>query len=336
MMLAGVALAAEDEIVRVRILSRFHPMEITVEAAQGKATTLNENSAYPIRFRSEPRYRIDIPGRGETRFYTGALEAWWQDGEIVLVNHAPLEDYVAGVVVAEMGSGHPAAMRAQAVIARTWALRHKDEKAEYSFGDLANHQVFHGFSMRAEQAAEIIEATRGMVLTYDGRPIDAVFHAACADRVYSAHEIWGGRDHGYLRAVTLPDVIASTAGRGWIRRLPRERVDPLFQSATGQRPEYRIGRRDGQLGVHVIPGEWIGIDRFRLIIERALGWNTLRSNAFTITTSNDELVFRGEGFGHLVGLCQSQAVELAEQGWSFEEILRLFYPGTRLGSKDKR
>ncbi len=335
-MLTGVALAADDEIVRVRVLSRFHPVEMTIEATPGETTTLNANSTYPIRFRAEPQYRVHLPDPGETRFYTGSLDAWWNDGEIVLVNNAPLEDYVAGVVVAELGTGHPEAVRAQAVIARTWALRHKVAEADYSFGDLANHQVFHGFSPQAEQAVGELEATRGMILTHGGAPIDAVFHAECADRVYSAREIWGGRGQEYLRAVTLPAVIAPSAERGWTRRLPRERVDTLFQAAPGQRPEYRIGRREGQLGVYVIPGTWIGIDRFRLTIDRALGWNTLRSNAFTIAPSGDDLVFKGEGFGHLVGLCQTQAVELAEQGWSFEEILRLFYPGTRLGSKDRK
>lgn len=320
---------AESDTVQVRILSRYHPTELAVETERGEVAALDSSSSYPVRFPAGPRYQVRVPGR-EPRYYTGALEAWWSNGEIVLVNRAPLEDYVAGVVNAELGRAPPAALRAQGVIARTWALRHASKRRIYSFGDLANDQVFHGFPPDAEQVAQALDATRGIVLTYRGRAIDAVYHAECADRVYGASEIWGGGGHDYLVPVELPETIASTAERRWTRRLPRKRIDPLFRTAAGQHPRYRVRWRDGRLGVNVVPGEWIGIDHFRLTVERALGWNTLRSNAFTITVSGDDLIFQGEGFGHLVGLCQVQAAQLAAQGWTYEEILRLFYPGARL------
>ena len=176
----------------------------------------------------------------------------------------------------------------------------------------------------------MLSATHGVVLEYRGEPIDAVYHAQCAERVYAAHEIWGGKPHPYLNAVELPESLTIDKSRQWSRRLSRTQVDPLFRLDPQQRPEYRLEHRGGQLGVRVVPGEWWGIDSFRLTIERALGWNTLRSNRFTITTQGDDLLFDGLGFGHLVGLCQRQAAQLARKGWGYEEILHLFYPNTRL------
>lgn len=97
---------------------------------------------------------------------------------------------------------------------------------------------------------------------------------------------------------------------------------------------YAVEKRDGVLVVDT-GNAAMGIDAFRLALNRELGWNTLRSNDFKIRQKGRYLVFSGKGFGHLVGLCQEGAETLAESGWRYSRILALFYPGTALVNKDR-
>jgi stage II sporulation protein D len=74
---------------------------------------------------------------------------------------------------------------------------------------------------------------------------------------------------------------------------------------------------------------------FKLIVGRTLGWNMLKSSRFEVTRAGPNFVFRGEGFGHGLGLCQEGAHALARRrGASYLQILRHYFPGTRLGGRE--
>jgi stage II sporulation protein D len=87
--------------------------------------------------------------------------------------------------------------------------------------------------------------------------------------------------------------------------------------------------KKGTLHVHFCEKK-IGIDDFRLIVNRKFGWNKIKSNDFKIKSLPTKLVFKGKGLGHLVGLCQQVAIDLGKNGSRHQDILYTFFPGTKI------
>lgn len=325
--------AVDCPSVRVRVLSRYHPMSVRVDVPESPAAVrLGMDSALPRVFASRHVIGLELPGRGLRREYRGRLRIERGDGELLLINEVPLEDYVASVVLSELGWKQPAAMRAQAVLARTWAVSHLQPQSLYDFGDLTNSQSYKGETPLHAATRERIAETAGELLFYEQQPAAVYYHGACADRGYAADEIWGGAKIPYLAPTEWPELLhASVAENHWSRQLNKADVDAVFAAAgiSGHDFDYRLVVSHGQRGVSV-NGRWFGIDDFRIRVNRALGWNTLRSTAFSLSVQGAMLRANGNGFGHLVGLCQKESDLLAANGWDYRRILDLFYPGTRL------
>ncbi len=73
-------------------------------------------------------------------------------------------------------------------------------------------------------------------------------------------------------------------------------------------------------------------NEIRSILRTADGKNILWSTLFDLSLKSNSIVIRGKGFGHGVGLCQWGAMALSQKGWSYEEILNHYYPGTETGT----
>jgi stage II sporulation protein D len=87
----------------------------------------------------------------------------------------------------------------------------------------------------------------------------------------------------------------------------------------------RFGAGNAQSGTSV------SASTLRFALGRTLGWNTLKSDSYSITIQGDHFIFVGNGVGHGVGLCQTGAVEMARQGKTYREILAFYYPGALTG-----
>lgn len=264
----------------------------------------------------------------------------------------PLEEYVKGVVAAEMPAEfHPEALRAQAVAARTYAVNHMKVfggegcrehpeadvcadpaagQAWLSGADLRRKWGFLRFPRHWRKVSEAVEATRGLVIVYEQRPIDAVFHAASGGRTEDAEQVWG-RPVPYLRSVsspdlgnkydatrstfTLPEVASRTgveaASLERLRRLGREPLAVLDRTPSGRAALVRVGDR-----------EMTGRE-FR----QALGLN---SALFSLRLAGDRVEVTSSGYGHGVGMSQYGAQALALQGKSFDAILRHYYAGVEI------
>ncbi|MGA1871846.1 MAG: SpoIID/LytB domain-containing protein [bacterium] len=327
--------------VRVRILHKYHPSSLIVhtdEPGQG-AILVDCARTFPVEFSPKESYTLLIPAQSIKRSYFGRIYIYREKDELVIVNILPLEEYVTSVVLSELGWTAKEAMRAQAILARTWALTNQHRDQPYDFDDLTHSQVYKGLFPQTEATRQLLGETYGQILTSHNKPIHIVYHAACSDRVYSAYEIWGIRHEPCLTHVELPDILhASRNDSAWERTLPKPAIDQLFRkqatsdcSHCSDKISYNKIQREGKLGIYVNE-RWIGIDNFRLIINRALGWNQLRSNDFTMDIKGDTIHFKGKGFGHLVGLCQQEAVTLAENGYNYQRILGIFYPGSTISA----
>lgn len=260
------------------------------------------------------------------------------------VDLVPLEAYVAAVLPAEIGGQSPqAALEAQAVAARSYALaksdRHEDEGADLCDG--THCQVFQGLSRATAATRRAADATRGLVLVQGGRVIAAPFSANCGGRTARPADVWDDEEIPDLQSVE-DDACLGTAGAAWSYRLPRASI-PTLGAALGL-PEARfleVYGRDAAERVTAVrlvePGGRSLIVRgfdFRKLVSELWGWATVRSTWFEVSETRSEYLLEGRGTGHGAGLCQTGAIVRAKRGESWQAILAHYYRGASVASLD--
>lgn len=139
------------------------------------------------------------------RLYAGRLRLQPNAyGTYTLVNEVPVETYLRGVVPHEIGADAPyAAVEAQAIIARTYALRNLRRFAIDGYELCADTQcqVYNGLSGTVPNTDRAIAATQGQVLTYQNQLVDAVYSSTTGGVTASFSDIWNGADRPYLQPV---------------------------------------------------------------------------------------------------------------------------------------
>ena len=310
--------------------------------------------------------RIEAPGglawqggvyAGPFRLQADAHGSW------TLLEQVPLERYLEGVVPHEIGAGSPpAALAAQAVLARTWAVRNRHRFVVDGYHLCADTQcqVYKDPRHAGAGVRQAIAATRGQVLTWRGEPIHAVYHASNGGVSAGFEEAWSGPSRPYLR-VALDGPAAFTSR--WTLPLATDGVGRLLrdgQAAYGSdHPSFRWQRRLSPAAVAKAlagDGPALGAVRRLEVAERgasgrvvalrivgATGTRVLRRDAirrtfrqlpstlFTVqAAAGGGWLLAGGGFGHGAGLSQAGAIDLGRRGWSAAAILRHYYPGTEL------
>ncbi|RCK80365.1 MAG: amidase enhancer [Candidatus Ozemobacter sibiricus] len=197
--------------------------------------------------------------------YRGSLVIAPWKGHLFAVNVVDLEDYLKGVVPAEMGDHAPrASFEAQAVAARTYALRNLKRHAASGFDlcDRVHCQVYPGMLAELPASSQAVSRTHGEVLLYDGQFANTVYHARCGGRLASSKAVWGGADVPYLPAhddslgqggyfcnLALDEIKAGVAA---LERQPPSRVAAIPQHRRVLRPSrgHRVGLcQDGAIGM---------------------------------------------------------------------------------------
>ena len=267
---------------------------------------------------------------------SGAIQLLRKGKGLLVVNHVDLEEYVKGVVPAEVNATwHLELLKVQAVAARTYALYQQRLSPTRSYDVVAGiqDQVYRGRQGIDARVALAVESTRGLVVTYQGAPIYAAFSSTAAGLTEDAMNVWS-KDLPYLKGVECPFDVESPFYQWKVslqldtleKKLRKQgfmlgtirAISPLTHSRAGRVATLRILHSDGEL---IIRGE---------DLRKAVGYTVVPSTQFTVESIGDDLVLAGYGAGHAVGLCQWGAKELAELGYSFASILNYYYPGTEL------
>jgi stage II sporulation protein D len=268
--------------------------------------------------------------------YAGDIEVWRGKSGMYLIDELPLEEYIQNVVNSEVGSNWDMeALKAQAVIARTYALYQKTSNNRNSGYDLTSsvlHQVYKGNIVDARVAYAVMQ-TRGEVLTYDGQLIEAFYHSTSSGSTEDPTEVFG-KSYPYLKPV--PVECGASPYCLWERRIPLSEMEKAL-GITGFK-EMKIASLTATKRVKTVD---IVHARGVLTVKatdlrKMLGWNRLPSTSFTVTRDDDTLVFEGQGYGHGVGLCQWSALQMAQEGKTYRQILSYFYPGTTLQNYEGR
>jgi stage II sporulation protein D len=306
---------AKNVSIKVFVLSLYHPQKLVI-STNHRVFHLDTSLQGEFFFQAKPGEDIEISVNDSIhRIYRGSIRVTQAKNELRVENITPLENYVAGVVAGEIGgSAEPEFIKAQAILARTYALN-KSTKTVLS--DLAYHQVFKGFSALAKRYLFYSAETAGMVLNSSGKIADVMYHAECGSAIYPAGEFWPVHER-YILPSILPSEMLH--GEEWQASLSREQLSNVFTEAT-------VLKRLEIVPVIIDLGnQKKNVESFRLEINRIYGWNNIPSNEFIVQSTSDGWILKGKGRGHLVGLCQQQANQLAMDGWQYDQLLALFYP----------
>lgn len=323
------------EDVRIGVLGLFHPTELTIETAGeswavlsacGWSTPLEPASAHArarlvavgtkvqVDFGSGVLIeceRVQVASRQGTgtqlwlsipnkirRRYTGTTEITSRRGTLVPVISMDLEAAVASVVAAESAPGTPIeALKAQAVAARSYLVAGAGQHSGFDFCDTTHCQFLREVPGPGA-ATEATSATSGLVLTYEGRPIAAMYSASCGGRTHTLREI-GVETAGYpYFAVDCP--FCRSHADTWVRALETNEIN--FDANHNERKRLALGRR--------------------------YGWATVPGNNYKILSRSHTTSIEGRGAGHGIGLCQAGASAMADAGADFITILAHYYANT--------
>ncbi|OGR75579.1 MAG: hypothetical protein A2X32_13660 [Elusimicrobia bacterium GWC2_64_44] len=271
-----------------------------------------------------------------------------QKGRLRIANLLSLEPYIAGVVSGEAADfSHAEAYKAQAVAARTYALKHYRAHSGEGFNlcDSTHCQLYTGADNIRAKARAAAEATAGEILLYRGAPAETYYHSACGGRTEDMTYVWPYEAKPYLVSVkdgpTGRPYCSIAPGFRWKTKIYYTGLTRLARQAgwlvsdeearglkitawgtSGRAAELEITTQRRKVAVPAT--------EFYHGIGRRAGWNAIRSSWFRILNGRDYVFLDGVGSGHGVGLCQWGAEGMARRGFKYREILKHYYPGTEI------
>jgi stage II sporulation protein D len=253
-----------------------------------------------------------------------------------------IEKYLYGVVPLETSPSWPAAaLQAQAVIARTYALQKVTLSRPYDLLATDADQRYGGTAAEHPLSSAAVDATRGMTLTYLGGPASVFYSSCCGGHTADAIELWGRTGLPYLRGVDDPYCTASPDYR-WQRRLPLDRVRAaLADRLNGTPVAAQLDAPDDSGRPRSVTFQTDGGATFALTVaelRNRFGADVVRSlwlSGFDVASTQAAaleaaalVTIEGLGRGHGVGLCQWGARGMALEGAGAAAILAHYFPGT--------
>jgi len=288
----------------------------------------------------------------ENKRYRGKI--LFENGKKV-INILKLEDYLLSVVPKEIGVNNPSLIesaKAQAVCSRSYALRKYIERNNFPFhlySDVRD-QVYLGKDFENSWATAAVNSTRGIVCIYKDEIALTLYHSTCGGTTASFKEAFPSLDEVfYLRSVKCnlngKDLCKSSPYYSWERKYKKEDFTNLLKNNFSKiygieikgdifkKMEIINKSREGRIyEIKVSFGQNYIIlksEEIRKIFGDPVK-GPLPSSWFDLIFIGNEVIIKGKGFGHGIGLCQYGARELSKMGLNYEKILKFYFPGTRI------
>ena len=249
-----------------------------------------------------------------------------------------LEEYIIGVVAIEIpASFHIEALKAQSIAARTYALKAiqdnkvlTDDVKTQSYRDKNQLKVMWGasFDTYYNKVKKAVEATKGLVITYNNQYIDALYHSTSNGYTESSYEVFG-YSHPYLVSVNSSwDINASS----FLRQVSFsfDNLEKILGIDFNKETLVEIIARtsSGRVSRLRIDDNYYSGIEFRNLLG-------LRSTDFDINVDSDKVIVTTRGYGHGVGMSQYGANGMANNGKTYAEILKHYYQGTTIKATTK-
>jgi stage II sporulation protein D (peptidoglycan lytic transglycosylase) len=264
---------------------------------------------------------------------------WQPDGLRVLLTLSS-ESYVIAALSGEAAPDEPmASLKAMAISMRTFALVNANRHQTEGFGlcDTTHCQALRVGKPRPD-VEQAVRETAGETLWSGGQRAHIYYTQHCGGVSEAASAVWPEERAGYLAGQHTDPYCLRRSAAQWQTRIQLRQLGEIFRAQGWHTPspitDIRIAQRDatGRAELLQITGQGapaqLSASSFRFAVDRALGWNQMRSDWYSLTLSGADLEIRGRGYGHGVGLCQAGAFEMATQGRSDKEILSFYFPGT--------
>ena len=270
------------------------------------------------------------------------LIRWQRDGLRVLLT-LPSESYVVAALNGEAAPDEPmASLKAMAISIRTFALVNANRHSAEGFGlcDSTHCQALRLGKGRPEVERAVRE-TAGETLWFGGQRAHVYYTQHCGGMSEAAQDVWPAEHARYLAGNHADPYCLRRSPAEWEARIDLTQLSEIFRAQGWQTPspisDVRVMRRSASGRAELLevtgrgaPAE-LSASSFRFAVDRALGWNQLRSDWYSVSISGTALEMKGRGYGHGVGLCQAGAFEMAKEGHSDTEILSFYFPGAVAG-----
>lgn len=251
-----------------------------------------------------------------------------------------MEDYIAGVVAGEMKNDWPVeALAAQAIIARTFTMKKIEEGGVPARGTQASTDIkeFQAYDAKAvnDNVKKAVDSTRGMIITYQGAPIFAWFHASAGGKTATAKEGLNFKDAEppYIQSVNSTDDKAPPDVKNWtaeyskqdmiqaLKKIgkPVDKIDSIEIAQKGPSGRVTMFKINNSLDISG-PELRIAADSTKL---KSMLINKLE-------VMEDKIVFAGQGYGHGVGMSQWGAYSMAESGQKAENIIKYYFKNVNI------
>jgi len=251
-------------------------------------------------------------------------------GRLKILNHATLANYVAGVIQWEAGKGRtPEYYKVQAIITRTYALKNinKYEADGFNLCDRVDSQVYKGRT-KNKAILKAVKETHDLVLVDKNmRLISALFYSNSGGHTQNSEDVWSQRIP-YLRGKPDPYSIGQKHYT-WTKTISKEKWLSTFKNTfkvdikNSANQTIILNYCTEKAQVMFLPKEHISTVMVRSTFH-------LRSTNFCVNEDGSNIIINGKGFGHGVGLSQEGAMKMADEGFSFEEILEFYYTNVHL------
>ena len=276
----------------------------------------------------------------DNKSYRGALRLLPRKGSLQLINRITVEEYLQGVVPEEMpAEWNPEAVKAQAVAARTYALRQRKRHAKEGFDVCATThcQQYGGVAVERAAANQAVKATSGEVLESHGALVDALFHTDSGGMTENSEDVWGSRidclraakevrteTYPWEKNITVQKFSELLAKRGKnIGTLKKIELSPIKigkaakdRTVSGRVKQVTFVGKNGKASI-------TGND-----LRSMLG---LKSTLFGMTMNRNVLFIKGYGWGHGLGMSQHGAKAYADsEHYDYKQILQHYYRGAEL------
>jgi len=292
-----------------RVDGRVNSSRLSIKIIEGdKLNELSLDTSSTIDITGE---NISVNGNN----YRGSLRVIYRSNSVIIVNILPLEEYLYGVVPSEVPYyWSKEALKAQAVLARTFALKNirNTPGKDYDLDDSQNSQVYRGKSGEYNETNEAVDLTRGEVVLYNNSLASVYFHSTCGGHTELPENVWKVEKFPYLNGVEC----------GYCNDSPWTNWE-----ITVKRDTWEKTMGNGEIDIEYDGSGRIlrlnGIDGTRM---RSV-FNLPSTLIIGIEVEEKDVLIKGKGLGHGVGVCQWGMKKMAELGFSYRDIISYYLPG---------